>query len=66
MGSTAACVSSSGVVPMETKVQKAIKCVSVFLYGKLSIFSVLLVKTSFVELCLSRKSVPLKHAVLIA
>lgn len=51
---------------MQTKVQEAIKCVSVFLYGKISIFSVLLVKASFVELWLPRKSVPLKHAVLTA
>lgn len=49
---------------MQTKVQEAIKRGSVSLYGKISIFSVLLVKASFVELWLSRKYVPLKHAVL--
>lgn len=38
MGSTAACVSSSGVVLVPTKVQEAIKCVCASLYGKISIF----------------------------
>lgn len=48
------------------QVQGAIKCVSVSMYGKISTFSVFLVKASFVELWLSRKSVPLQLAVLTA
>lgn len=68
VNSAFACVSGSrgGADQNQNILREPLKGISVSTYGKISTLSLLVVKESFVELWLSRKSVPLQHVILTA